>query len=351
MSEPPSREVQRRLPLRCALLRDDDRSSFEDDLRGAVILLEADGFGVGEILLELEDVADVGAAPGVDALVLVAHHADVLVLAAEQLHQLVLGAVGVLVFVDEEIAVAAVVTLAHFGRDLEQPHGLEQEVVEVEGVGLPQLLAVALEDVRDLLADRVGGLQVELLRIDHVVLGPGDFGEDDARRELLVVEAHAPHDGFDHRLLVGLVVDGEAAGEAFVVHAQRFDVAAEHAHAEGVKRGDERPGQRAVANELVDALRHFGGGFVGEGDGEDGIRRDAALVDEVRDAVGDDARLAGAGAGKDKHRAVDGFDAFTLLRIQFVEKMLQGVACFYFKASEDAVSGEGQLRSGQLKSG
>ena len=61
------------------------------------------------------------------------------------------------------------------------------------------------------------------------------------------------------------------------------------------------------------------GGFVGEGDGEDGVGRDAALLNEIRDAMRDDAGLAGAGAGEQKHRAVDGFDGFALLRIQFVE--------------------------------
>src|ERR1700691_5481772 len=69
-------------------------------------------------------------------------------------------------------------------------------------------------------------------------------------------------------------------------------------------------GERGVADELVDALGYFGGGLVGEGDGEDGVRGGAALIDEVRDAVGDDAGLAGSGAGEDEDGAVDGFDAF-----------------------------------------
>ena len=35
---------------------------------------------------------------------------------------------------------------------------------------------------------------------------------------------------------------------------------------------------------------------------------------EVRDAIGDDARLAAARAGENQHRPVDGFDGFALLR-------------------------------------
>ncbi len=51
---------------------------------------------------------------------------------------------------------------------------------------------------------------------------------------------------------------------------------------------------------------------------------DAALFDEVGDAVGDDARLARACAGEQQHGAVDGLDAFALLRIHVVEKAGHG---------------------------
>ena len=74
-----------------------------------------------------------------------------------------------------------------------------------------------------------------------------------------------------------------------------------------------------MADELFDALGHLGGGLVGEGDGEDGVRRDTALLDEIGDAVRDDARLARARSGKDEHRTVDGLDCLTLLGIKFVE--------------------------------
>ena len=51
---------------------------------------------------------------------------------------------------------------------------------------------------------------------------------------------------------------------------------------------------------------------------------DAALLDEVGDAVGDDARLAGAGAGQQQHGAIDGLNAFLLLRVHVVEKAGHG---------------------------
>ena len=146
-----------------------------------------------------------------------------------------------------------------------------------------------------------------------------------ARRELLGVQPHAPHDLLHDALLVVLVVDGEGAREALVADFQRFDVAAQNAHAERVESGDQRLGQRRVAQQPVDALGHLAGGLVGEGDGQNRVGRDAFFLDQPGDAAGDDAGLARAGAGQDEQRALGGFDGGALFGIQIGEERLQGV--------------------------
>ena len=57
-----------------------------------------------------------------------------------------------------------------------------------------------------------------------------------------------------------------------------------------------------VAEDAGDALPHLLRGLVGEGDGEDLALLRQAGPDQVGDAVGDDARLARAGAGEDEQR-------------------------------------------------
>ena len=65
----------------------------------------------------------------------------------------------------------------------------------------------------------------------------------------------------------------------------------------------------------MDALLHFAGGFVGEGDSKDISGRDA-LGDEMGDAERDDPGFARAGPGQDQHRAVQGFNGLALLGIE-----------------------------------
>ena len=68
------------LRLALAVVRDDGVGRLQDRVRRAVVLLERDRARPAEVALELEDVADVGAAEGVDRLVRVADGADVPVL-------------------------------------------------------------------------------------------------------------------------------------------------------------------------------------------------------------------------------------------------------------------------------
>ena len=73
------------------------------------------------------------------------------------------------------------------------------------------------------------------------------------------------------------------------------------------------------ADERVDAVAHLARGLVGEGNGEDAPRADVLLADEVGDAVGDDARLAGAGPGEDQQRPVGLLDGFALAGVKGFE--------------------------------
>ncbi len=157
-----------------------------------------------------------------------------------------------------------------------------------------------------------------------MILGPGDAAQNRARGKLLGVQAHALHNLLDDGLLVVLVVDGKGAGEALVADPEGFNVAAEDAHAKGMKGSDQGLGQRGVAEQAVDALAHLCGGFIGEGDGQNGIGCDALFADEPGDAAGDDAGFAGAGAGQNEQGAFGGLNGGALFGVQAFGERLQG---------------------------
>ncbi len=118
-------------------------------------------------------------------------------------------AIGVLVFVDQDELESAVISLPHLTTRFQQAHRLQQQIVKVERIRLAQFLAIDLVDVRYTLGLGVGGLQVDLLRIQHVVLCPGDARQHITRRHQLVINAEALHRLLHDGLLVGFVIDGK----------------------------------------------------------------------------------------------------------------------------------------------
>ena len=70
-----------------------------------------------------------------------------------------------------------------------------------------------------------------------------------------------------------------------------------------------------AADQRADALLHLARRLVGEGDGEDlASGRARPVREDVGDARGQHARLAGAGAGQHQHRPVDRLDRLRAAR-------------------------------------
>ena len=90
-----------------------------------------------------------------------------------------------------------------------------------------------------------------------------------------------------------------------------------------MKRGEPRAFGRNAGTEkkIGDAGLHFLGGFVGEGDCEDGLSRNAA-GDQTGHAESDGASLAGSSSSEKKNRALGSFRGETLFRIQRAKKVL-----------------------------
>ena len=74
------------------------------------------------------------------------------------------------------------------------------------------------------------------------------------------------------------------------------------------------------ADQRGDPGRHLAGRLVGEGDGQDLVRRHVPRGQQVGDPVGEHPGLARARAGHDKQRAALVHDGSALLRIESVEK-------------------------------
>ena len=116
-------------------LAGDQRGCRVEDASGrAIAELEVDTACFGEVLVEAEDVLQLGAPPAVDGLVGVADGEHVVASFGELAQQDVLRQVRVLVLVDQDVREPFRPAVADIGHVVQQPDGGQEHIVEVEGV-------------------------------------------------------------------------------------------------------------------------------------------------------------------------------------------------------------------------
>ena len=268
-------------------------------------------------MLEIQDVPQIRAPPFVDGLIGIADDGEVAMDLGQPADQEVLRPVGVLVLVDHHVPELARVELARLLGRLEELDRLQEQIVEVERVRVPERGEVALEDPGDLFVLEVVRAP-QRRRALHPVPRVADSGERLARRDELVVDAQLFLDLLDDGDLVGRVVDHEVARESDLRR-----LAAQEPRAERME-GRQPHALRVLANESFDPLAHLAGSLVGEGDGQHLVRFRVPVADQVRDPVRDDARLSRACAGQNEQRPRAVQHGFALFGIELGEEVHWG---------------------------
>ena len=229
--------------------------------RGTVVFHHHDGLHVWKDLVEIQQILDVRAAPGVDRLVRVAHDEEVAVIAAQHLHQLILQRVDILKLVDHDVFEPllplepdVLVLLENIERELD-------EVVVVEAEALFLLIEIAVEDD---VPRRVGALVLFAQRVerhrDHVLVILRLLKELSdlyhvpcgGIRHVAQCEAALFVDDAEHRVDVGIIQHQKALR---VLH--RMAVLLQNGDTEAVERVD--IARVVVAGQGVDTLAHLVG--------------------------------------------------------------------------------------------
>ncbi len=283
--------------------------------RRAVVLLEPDDLGAREIGFEAQDVADLGAAPAIDRLVVVADAAQIAVLLRQEAEPQILRDIRVLVFVHQDIAEALLVLLEDRRIGAEQRQVVQQEVAEIGGVERQEPLLVEPVE-RDGAASRdLARLGVGHLVGDEAAVLPAlEQSVERARRRGAVVHALGLGDLLDEAQLVVRVQNREIGFEA-----HRLGVAAQDARRDRMERAEPEP-VGGAADHALEPLLHLERRLVGEGDGDDLRREGAPRAEDIGEPRRQHARLARAGAGQHQDRSLDRFDGRALRLVEPGEK-------------------------------
>ena len=239
-------------------------------------------------------------------------------LGGQQLQQDVLRVVRVLVLVDEHVAERLRPALARLGEALEDVHGQHQQVVEVDRVRGEEAALVEAVDVGDRL--------VVEARDARSRTPPGRSAGSSRSRSACGCRAATKRFGsrssssrqcLDEADLVGLVVDREVRAVAEPLRLAAQDPAAGGVEGEDPDRaGDAAPSMPSIRSRISPAAL-FVNVIARISFGSTPLRRE-----QVRDAVGEHARLPRARAGDHEQRPLGGRDGLALGVVQVGEVRL-----------------------------
>ena len=230
-------------------------------------------------------------------LVVVADDEEIAVDGREKLNDLELHGVGILELVHVNIAELAREILARLRVRSQQPERLGEKIVEIERIVRFEMRGVLFIHLN-------GGLRVALVRGVAGILrgrkpqhfGVGDMPLDGLQKPVVVLIAALLERLLDDGGALLFRIDGKVLAQPPPLgehpqdlYAHRVDGAYPHA-------GD-------VGHD-VEPLAHFGGGFVGERDGEDILGRNAQIGNKVRDARREHARFSAPRACEHQNRAL-----------------------------------------------
>ena len=287
---------------------------------GAIVLLQLEDLVIGVVTPEIEDILDVGPPEAIDALGVVAHHTNVFVIGGQLFYDEVLADIGILVFIHEDTFEPVLIFQEYFGKFFQHDVHVEQQVVEVHGIGLPEPALVFCIDLSclwlaaHLVCLRQLSILVILDMVDHACLGRGDAVKDITGLIDFRVQFHLLDNVAEQALGIIRVVNRILGG---VANPVAFD--AEYPGEDGMK-GSHPDIPCLGTNQLGDAIFHFPRCFVGKSERQD-VERINAFVDQVSHAVGQHARLAAACTGDHHGRPFSVYNGIDLCLIQLLNEV------------------------------
>ena len=202
----------------------------------------------------------------------------------------------------------------------EQADVFQQQIAEIGGVeDFQPLLIAGVEFAALAVAEHRGFAAGNLRRSQAAVFPAVDQSGQHPRRPALVVDVL----GLQQLLQQpDLIVDIEHGEVRFELH--QFGMDTQDAAADRVEGAEPRHAFDGLAEHLAEPVLHLARRLVGEGHRQDLVRPCPALAQDVGDAGGQHAGLAGAGAGQHQNRSVQRDHRLALLRVEAGEILRTG---------------------------
>ena len=244
-------------------------------------MLQFNDSGPREILVKAQDIVHLGPAPPINGLIIIPHTAQIPVPLGQQAQPQILGYVGVLILIHQNIAELLLVMAQHL-RKIPKQHQTQQNHI-------PKIQRIQALHAGLIILIKAQSAAAQLF----FMLTNGDIGGQPA--PIFPALNHAADDAggtgffvqpviFQKALDNPQLVIGIQNGEIFRI-AQFVNVLAQNAGAQSMKSPQPQP-PHGIPHHGMNAVAHFGGGLVGKGHGQNAGGKHPIILNQMRQACG-----------------------------------------------------------------
>ena len=262
---------------------------------------------VRKVSFKRGDISGPCSAPTVDRLIRISRRAEIGMNLRHRMHDVILSKIRILILVDQNKAEVMIQLLADVWFIVHQPDNVQQQIIEVDGVLLPNASFVQRED---LIHDGVQGIPRTLLKLlpklfgsDHFVASTTDTTQNSPGLMKHPVQLFLFHDVPNNGDLIRMIEDREV-----ILQPHMFGKSPQNSGAETMKSAD---ANSQPAEQLFDSLLHLASRLVGKRQRENVFGGHAALQ-QSSNPMRDHAGLAGAGPRQHHQRPFEMLHRFVL---------------------------------------
>ena len=263
-----------------------------------------------------KDVLHGGAAPGIDALEVVAHRHQIAMARGNNIHKVRLQSVGVLIFIHQHMLHALLVIGGDIGVLAQQAQPVDEQIVKIHGIQLALALRIALGNFQD--ARNIHLMPREVIlhcvrQLNAAIGGQTNHGIQHPRLgEFFILEAQIRDTMLQQTQGVVFIQNA-----VIVAIAQQGRISPQHA----VGRVMERAAPHAphpAAHQLRGAVEHLAGGAIGERQQQNPARVHLSFQHQPSHAAGQRLGFARARRRNHQRRTIRRRDRAQLLRVELL---------------------------------
>ena len=123
--------------------------STDNSLRRPIVLFQLEYFRIGIHFCKIQYIVNICSPERIDTLRIIPYHTHMLMIFCQLQHNAVLGIVGILIFIYQNVAKLLLITCQYFGMISEKNKSIKEQIIKIHGIRLPATIPITMVNIPD----------------------------------------------------------------------------------------------------------------------------------------------------------------------------------------------------------